>query len=225
MAFDQKEIFYASILGSKVAEAIPRFATLQNEIAKRVLPAVNLLPTQSFEPAPPPISNVTVNGSIWRADDRVSEQTQYFPLTFVAPDGYQFLLPYEPLINISGRNIIVRRNVAKMKPVYGSELGGTIKERWTQGDYEITITGFLMESIMTGDVASCFPRDDFQFLNEIITAAQSIKVYCEPLQLLGINQLVIEEFNFPFTKGENVQAYEIKAYSDFDYKLLLDIND
>ena len=50
-------------------------------------------------------------------------------------------------------------------------------------------------------------------------------VYCEPLQLLGINRIVIEEMSFPFTKGENVQAYEISALSDFDFNLLLEEKD
>ena len=31
--------------------------------------------------------------------------------------------------------------------------------------------------------------------------------------------------NFPFTKGENVQAYEISVKSDFDYNLLLEEED
>ena len=129
------------------------------------------------------------------------------------------------MINISGKNTIVRRNVAKAKTKGGLELGGSIKERWNQGDYDITITGVLIGSLLTGNVEDCFPREDFEKLRDFMTAPKSLKVYCEPLQLLGINQIVIEDFSFPFTKGENVQAYEIKCYSDFDYKLLLDIED
>ena len=48
-------------------------------------------------------------------------------------------------------------------------------------------------------------------------------------RMLGkVDELSVEEsanVAIPFTKGENVQAYEIKAYSDFAYNLLLDIND
>ena len=58
-----------------------------------------------------------------------------------------------------------------------------------------------------------------------MTAPRALKVYSPPLELLGINRIVIESFSFPFSKGEDVQAYEIKAFSDFDHKLLLDIND
>jgi hypothetical protein len=125
------------------------------------------------------------------------------------------------MISITVNNIIIKRNVAKAH----YDLQGTIKERWSRGDYEITITGVLIGSLLTGSVAECFPRKDFEILRDIITKPKSWKIECSPLELLGINQIVIEDFSFPFTKGENVQAYEIKAYSDFNYKLLLDIND
>lgn len=224
MALDNRDILFASLVGSKVAEQVPRFTTVQNELMKHVLPPIPFLPLQNETGVKS--GNVFIDGNVWTADGTTAYDDQYFPLTFINPnDGIHYLLPYEPLINISGRNNIIKRNVAKMKPVNGTELIGSIKERWSQGDYEITITGFLMGSIMTGRTEDCFPRDDFQFLKEIITAPNSIKVLCEPLQLLGIDNIVVEDFSFPFTKGENVQAYEIKALSDFDYKLLLDIND
>lgn len=165
------------------------------------------------------------HSNIWQADAPLAEDEQFFPFTFAGDDGERFLLPYEPMINISGRNRIIRRNIAKAKTESGRELGGTVKERWTRDDYEITITGALHGSLMTGNVEDCFPREDFEKLRDYMTAPRSLTVFCEPLQLLGIDQIVIEDFSFPFTKGENVQAYEIKAYSDYDYKLLLDIND
>ena len=135
------------------------------------------------------------------------------------------MLPYEPMLNITGKNSIVRRKVAKVKNDKGVSLSGTIKERWTRDDYEITITGALIGSLLTGDIEECYPKNDFQKLKDYMIEAKRISVRCEPLQLLDIGHIVVEDFSFPFTKGENVQAYEIKAYSDFDYKLLLDIND
>ena len=38
MKFDQTGILFASLVGSKVAESIPRFGAVQNELAKHVLP-------------------------------------------------------------------------------------------------------------------------------------------------------------------------------------------
>jgi hypothetical protein len=80
-----------------------------------------------------------------------------------------------------------------------------------------------MGSILTGDVSECFPREDFEKLRDLLTYPKELYVKCEPLQLLGINRIVIEDMSLPFTKGENVQAYEIKGYSDSSYNLLIEL--
>lgn len=215
---DNTGILFASLVGSKVASGIPRFTKLQNELMKHVLPPIPFLPFRNENYIEEKGASHEV--SIWESDKPLAESEQFFPFSFEGSDGVRYQLPYEPMISISGNNTIVRRNVAKAKGMVGS-----IKERWNQADYEITITGFLMGSLLTGSVADCYPRQDFERLRDFMTAPNTLTVYCEPLQLLGINKIVIEDFSFPFTKGENVQAYEIKAYSDFAYNLLLDIDD
>lgn len=237
MAYNNTDILFASLVGSKVN--IPRFNAVQNELMKHVLPPIPFLPLknevnidevdQTYETNSELLKQETSNFNIdlWKADQPTPEDQQFFPFWFLDEKGNKWLLPYEPMITISGKNTIVRRNVAKAKSttIKGISLGGSIKERWNQADYEITITGVLIGSLLTGSVKECYPISDFEKLRDFMTTPKSLKVFCEPLQLLGINQIVIEDFSFPFTKGENVQAYEIKAYSDFDYKLLLDIND
>ena len=224
MEFNEKSILFASLLGSKVAQQIPRFETVQNEIGKRVLPPISFLP---FKNNPVKINEPEGNfnpGELWMADAPKSESEQFFPFTFIDSEtGEKFLLPYEPMLSISSKNNIVKRTVAKI----GSEVKqqGTVKERWSRDDFEIKITGVLIGSILTGDVSQCFPRNDFQKLRDILIKKKKWGIYCEPLQLLGINWIVVEEMNFPFTKGENVQAYEISVISDFEYSLLLDDKD
>lgn len=224
MEFNEKSILFASLLGSKVAQQIPRFETVQNEIGKRVLPPISFLP---FKNNPVKINEPEGNfnpGELWMADAPKSESEQFFPFTFIdAETGEKFLLPYEPMLSISSKNNIVKRTVAKI----GSEekQQGTVKERWSRDDYEIKITGVLIGSILTGDVSQCFPRNDFQKLRDILIKKKKWGVQCEPLQLLGIDWIIVEEMNFPFTKGENVQAYEISVISDFEYSLLLDDKD
>lgn len=223
MEFNEKSILFASLLGSKVAQQIPRFETVQNEIGKRVLPPISFLP---FKNNPVKINEPEGNfnpGELWMADAPKSESEQFFPFTFIDENGQKFLLPYEPMLSISSKNNIVKRTVAKI----GSEekQQGTVKERWSRDDYEIKITGALIGSILTGDVSQCFPRNDFQKLRDILIKKKKWGVQCEPLQLLGIDWIIVEEMNFPFTKGENVQAYEISVISDFEYSLLLDDKD
>ena len=222
MEFNEKSILFASLLGSKVAQQIPRFETVQNEIGKRVLPPISFLP---FKNKPVKINEPEGNfnpGELWMADAPKSESEQFFPFTLIDELGREFLLPYEPMLNISSKNNIVKRTVAKADDF---KYQGTVKERWSRDDYEIKITGVLIGSILTGDVSQCYPKEDFEKLKNFLEGKSSWMVYCEPLQLLGINRIVIEEMSFPFTKGENVQAYEISALSDFDFNLLLEEKD
>lgn len=223
MAFDNTDILFASLVGSRFGGDPKKFKLIQDELAKRVALPKPFLPFHVPTFVYPVREEERQDNN--RATPPRSEAEQFFPLTFKRGDGDRFLLPYEPMVNISGGNKIVRRDIAKAKTKEGQLLGGTVKERFTQRDYEITITGALHGSILTGNVEDCFPLADFEKLRDYMTAAQSLEILCEPLNVLKIFNIVIEDFSFPFTKGENVQAYEIKAYSDIDYKLLLDIND
>ena len=142
----------------------------------------------------------------------------FFPLSLETASGKRFDFPVEPLVSISGKNKIARRQTAKK-----GEGIGTIKEYWSTDDWTITIKGLLYGPRITGAPEQTYPRMDLEALRDILLTPESLRVYCEPLQLLGINRLVIESFQFPFTKGENVQAYVIKAYSDFTPEILLEI--
>lgn len=213
-----QDILFASLVGNKVAANVPAFNAIQNELSKHVLPPIPFLPLKNksgiaqADSSPGQFKN-------WEATPPLQEEGQFFPFS-IGIDGQKYLLPYEPMVTIGGKNILIRRYVAK-----AYNLIGTIKERWAQDDYEISVTGILMGSILTGNVEDCYPRADFVRLHDAMIRAEALTVYCEPLQLLGINKIAIEDFQFPFTKGENVQAYSFKMYSDYSYDLLLDIND
>ena len=225
MEFNEKSILFASLLGSKVAQQIPRFETIQNKLGKHVLPLPPriLIPVASWDSRAGYESTGDVKaGELWMADAPKSESEQFFPFTLIDELGREFLLPYEPMLSISSKNNIVKRTVAKADDF---KYQGTVKERWSRGDYEIKITGALIGSILTGDVSQCFPKSDFEKLRDILESRKSWGIQCEPLQLLGISKIVVYDMNFPFTKGENVQAYEISVKSDFDYNLLLEEED
>lgn len=136
-----------------------------------------------------------------------------FPLEISMVDQEDWwLVPIEPLITLTGRNIIVRRQVSKGK------IRGSIKERWTQDDYQVKIEGALMD-LKRDD----YPRDDVQKLRNFCEAAK-LKVRCPLFEIFSINQIVVESYDFPFTKGIQNQQYTINAYSDDTYKLLLKNN-
>lgn len=217
-----QELLFASLVGSKVVKMAPALQAVQNELTKNVLPPIVFLPFRNDEGIAEVSHEEYLN--LWEADKPMSEEQQFFPLSLSIDEGATwFRLPYEPLISIIGKNVIAKRRVAKWNSENSKQLTGTIKERWSQDDYEITITGVLMGALLRGNYEDCFPRADFEKLKKVLTNSKEIQVACPPLELLGINKIVIDDFSFPFTKGENVQAYEIKACSDFSYNLLMEI--
>lgn len=225
MALSNRDILFASLVGSEVVKLVPRFTALENELAKHVLPTVPFLPIRNqlgIDTGNPS----EIIGDIWQADRPQAKEEQFFPLSLSIDEGDTFfLLPYEPMITITSKNNVIKRNVAKQDPDKNNTFQGTIKERWSRDDYQIQITGYLMGAMLKGSVKDCFPIDDFKKLVEVLTSASSVQVTCPPLEQLGINYIVIEDFSLPFTKGENVQAYNIKAVSDFSYQLLIEEKD
>jgi hypothetical protein len=123
-----------------------------------------------------------------------------------------FKLPLDPLVSLSGKNVIIRRYVSK------SEKRGSIKERWSQDDYEITITGVLTTDD-TYDV-----KDYVKALLKYCEAKNAVDVKCDLLNnVFLINKIAIESYDFPFTKGIENQAFTIKGYSDDVYELLIEL--
>lgn len=137
------------------------------------------------------------------------------PLWIGLKENAEWMFPIEPLISISGKNIIVKRNVAK-----ANNFRGSIKERWSEDDFSISIQGSFRE-----DDFKKYPESDIQDLMYYLNQRQSLYVKNELLQLLDIHQIAIESYSFPFTKGENVQNFSIDAVSDDKYKLFIDVKD
>lgn len=120
----------------------------------------------------------------------------------------EWLLPEEPMISITGQNIITRRHVSK------GRLRGSIKERWTQDDYTVKVEGLLLGR------DGRYPKNDVERLRRYCEAGK-VKVLCPLLEIFGITQIAIESWDIPFTSGTPNQNYEITAYSDDIYKLLI----
>lgn len=134
------------------------------------------------------------------------------PLWIGIKEDAEWMFPIEPLISITGKNVIVKRNVAK------NERRGTIKERWTQDDFSINIQGsFVHPDLYT------YPETDVQKLMYYVKQKRALSVKNELFAMLDIQQIVIESYSFPFSKGENVQNYSIDAYSDDLYELFIEV--
>lgn len=216
MELNNTDILFASIMGSRAVGLIQRSNLVQNELSKRVLPPIPFLPLKndvSIEQA----SAFSFDKN-WQTNDSTAEGSQFFPLSFSFTEGGQkWLFPFEPMINVSSGNNIIKRNVAKQ----GEKLIGTIKERWSRKDFDIQVTGVLIGSMLQGTPEDTFPREQMERLFEFLKHSKEFFIYCHPLEILGITKVVVEDYSFPFTKGENVQAYDLKLTSDFAYNLLI----
>lgn len=123
-----------------------------------------------------------------------------------------WLLPYEPMISIVGKNIITKRYVNK------GRVRGSIKERWTQDDYAVKVEGILMSQ------GTKYPDADVARLRKLCEAGQVIAL-SPLLEVFGITRLVIEQWEIPHTSGEANQNYSLRCVSDDIYKLLLSRED
>jgi hypothetical protein len=120
-----------------------------------------------------------------------------------------FLLPVDPVISISGRNAITKRYPLKNKK------RGSIKELWSVDDYNVAISGILCKGEL-------LPLHFYlNRLKKFCEAKESIHITCDILNnVFGITKIAIESYDFPFTKGEDYQAFTINALSDEMYQLL-----
>lgn len=119
----------------------------------------------------------------------------------------EWLLPWEPMVSVTGRNVIVSRQVSK------GRVRGSIKERWTQDDYGVRIEGILL-----GD--GKYPSEDVGRLRALCEAGR-LRVIHPLLEVYGITRLVIESWEMPHTAGAGNQNYIIQAKSDDIHALLL----
>lgn len=133
------------------------------------------------------------------------------PMSMKLEGGAWWDFPLDPLVSVSSKNIITRRYVAK------SKARGSIKERWSQDDWEISITGLIQS-----DVDGEYPQDYLQQLMKFCDAKETIEVSNLVLGVLNIDKIVIESYDLPFTVGSENQGFTIKAYSDDIYTLLVE---
>ena len=211
-----KDLIFASLMGSNNVQMYQRAQVVQNELATHVLPTIPFVPVKDNKNDVQKVG--TPNFKFNEFSDSIPEAQQFFPLSFsFTSDGQKWLFPFEPMINVSSGNNIIKRNVAKQ----GENLIGTIKERWSRKDFEIQVTGVLMSSLLKGTADQCFPTKQMQDLFRFLINAKEIFVYSHPLDVLRISKVVVEDYSFPFTKGENVQAYDLKLVSDYSYNLLI----
>lgn len=97
-------------------------------------------------------------------------------------------------------------------------LNGSVKEYISQGDYQITIKGALVD-----ESGQRYPEEQVKQLVEYCEVPESVRIYSRFLNdNFDIQFLTIQEATFPQVEGvENVQLFEIKAISDDPIELTI----
>lgn len=182
---------------------------------------LRVVPSESYVPGDPvDVSRVDGYEAVQRMSDAAlvdMVRTNALGLPMQAPlsfyvGGDEYLLPYEPVISVKGKNIITTRSVNKSSGQRSRR--GTVKERWAQDDYSVDIEGVLIGR------DGRYPSDDVVRLRKICEQV-AVEVRSPLLELFGINRLVIEEYEFEHTPGLANQEYSISAMSDDAHELLL----
>jgi hypothetical protein len=164
----------------------------------------------------PPIIPLKRYSRVDSPEENVISQTEssrlyQCPLTLNVPgSGNPWQLPIDPVISVSGKNIIARRNLLKQGDA--EKRRGTIKELWSQDDYRITIAG-----VFQGEYA----YDELLQLRNICEERAVVEAKNDILDVFNIAKMVVESFEYPHTKGLDNFMWTMQCYSDDDYEILV----
>jgi hypothetical protein len=117
--------------------------------------------------------------------------------------------PIDPIVSVSGRNLITRRNVSKTQ---AKNFRGSVKELWSQDDWSVSISGVFL-----GPTAA----DDLQMLVEMVNYQGDVAMYCDLFDRLEIYSLVIESFTFN-EPSPGLYKWSLTCVSDDSYDLLVE---
>lgn len=132
------------------------------------------------------------------------------PLDMGINENEMWSLPLEPMVSITGGNRIIRRYPNR------STTGGSYKERWSSDDFSISIKGAFVDF-----QGQQYPEEEVQQLKEICTHKGNILLQNTLFRILGIERMVIQKFDIPFTPGIAAQGFSISGYSDELFDALL----
>lgn len=118
-----------------------------------------------------------------------------------------------PLVTVSRTKNIIKSSVAGQN--------GTFKQVVSNGDYMISVRGILFNT----ESWNVKPFDKIQQINDLGNLLETVEVESEYLNLLGIDEVLVEDFRFePMTGIPHVMPYSLELVSDKAFELqLLDL--
>lgn len=209
MTFKVDEIFnYLKINNSPyLVNAFERILNSGNEIEYNA--AVQDLTKESLG-----YSGITINDFSTTTDaNGVSRQT-YAGGTFGLPIWMTLELKHKNLGSLLLENAIVEisqaRNIVTTS-IQGRD--GTVKEFISNGDYSLNIKGILFENNWD------MPKAKTQKLNRFCQVKDTVKIVHEFCNMIGIYDIVIQDFKFPYNPQINCVLFELNCMSDTPIEL------
>jgi hypothetical protein len=137
-------------------------------------------------------------------DQKFNERTKQYELATIP--GQKLDLG-TVLVDVQMSKIIITT------PINGRN--GTVKEYYSDGDYQVSLRGALVNPTGTN-----YPYNEFRILNELLKAKVSLKVTSEFMSLFPIYNLAVTDYTFPQEEGfTNTQLFQINALSDSPIEL------
>lgn len=170
--------------------------------------AESLLPSAGAPTIPKAIALPPVVPNVYD-QYRIGPNRFQLPITLeIESSGKKFTFPTDPLVSVTTKNIVARRQIAK------GAMRGTVKEQWSKDDYDITIAGVFNTD------TEYYAEEYVVMLREVVDAEESVKLVCPYFNdNYDILRIAIEQCDFPFTPGMDSQSFTIKAKSDELYNL------
>ncbi|GAB5524885.1 MAG: hypothetical protein Roseis2KO_27570 [Roseivirga sp.] len=128
-------------------------------------------------------------------------------------EGYQ--LPNEPVVTITGSKKIIRTALTGVNREEEVQRRGTVKELISVNDYQIKITGRIVDE----DDPGRYPERIVTKIRNLFELRRALTINCKITDMLGITHIAVEKLSFPGDSGmENSQRYEISGFSDEDFR-------
>ena len=110
-------------------------------------------------------------------------------------------------------------SISRSKNIVITEVQGrdsSVKEFINNGDYDISVSGLICRNGIG------YPKESVKEFEKFMVAKTSIKIVHEKLNLFGIYELVIMDYDVPNSPLMNVQPYSFTAVSETPIELRID---
>ncbi len=153
-------------------------------------------------------------GNFFELDDINKENPISYPDEEGA-EGFGLVIPAVIIEVTQSKNIITTAIQGR---------NGTVKEFISDGDFAITLTGFIIGRNENGevkDIGNVFPTDDVKKLSTILKVPDVLTLTSAFLNdIFGINEVVVTDYTIPQREAtRNMQPFQISMLSDVSIDL------